>query len=81
MLVQGKGIISGSEAFHPDISEMAEKLLYYVTDCGIYFLRIWISDRARKLRKLYAAVCYKRGAGSFCGGKHLSDSGRPGGIL
>lgn len=37
MLVQGKGIISGSEAFHPDISEMAEKLLYYVTDCGIYF--------------------------------------------
>lgn len=37
MLVQDKGVISGSEEFHLEPSPMAEKLLYYVTDCGIYF--------------------------------------------
>ncbi len=37
MLVQEKGIISGSEEFHLKPSSTAEKLLYYVTDCGVYF--------------------------------------------
>lgn len=37
MLVQDKGVISGSEEFHLEPSPIAEKLLYYVTDCGIYF--------------------------------------------
>lgn len=37
MLVQEKGTISGSEDFHPKPSQVAEKLLYYVTGCGVYF--------------------------------------------
>lgn len=37
MLTQEKGIISGSEDFHLRPSELAEELLYYVTDCGVYF--------------------------------------------
>lgn len=37
MLVQEKGTISGSEDFHPQSSKIAEKLLYYVVGCGVYF--------------------------------------------
>jgi len=37
MLVQEKGTISGSEEFHPKPSEIAEKLLFYVVGCGVFF--------------------------------------------
>lgn len=37
MLVQGKGIMTGSEEFHLEPGEIAKRLLYYVTDCGVYF--------------------------------------------
>ena len=37
MLVKEKGTVSGSEHFHPQASKIAEKLIYYVTGCGVYF--------------------------------------------
>ena len=37
MLTHEKGTLSGSEEFHPQPSEEAKGLLYYVTGCGIYF--------------------------------------------